>query len=80
MCGAPNVKSKLKVIFARVGVKIPSTGEVITRRPLKGVMSEGMILSAAEMGWTENAIMELSECPRKSVVGEPAPRDPPPRI
>ena len=26
VCGAPNVKAGLKVIFARVGVKIPSTG------------------------------------------------------
>jgi len=30
----------LAVIFARVGVTIPSTGEKLFRTPLRGVMSE----------------------------------------
>ena len=77
--GAPNVKTGLKVIFCRVGVKVPSTGEVLTSRSFKGVMSEGLIMSAAEMGWMEKAV-GVVECPRKSVVGKPAPKDPPPDI
>jgi tRNA-binding EMAP/Myf-like protein len=79
VCGAPNVKAGLKVIFARVGVVIPSTGEKLVKTPLRGVMSEGMILSAAEMGWMDKAV-GIIECPKKSTVGDPAPTEPPPDL
>uniref|UniRef100_A0A7S0SPN1 Eukaryotic translation initiation factor 5B n=1 Tax=Mantoniella antarctica TaxID=81844 RepID=A0A7S0SPN1_9CHLO len=79
VCSAPNVKAGLKVIFARVGVVIPSTGEKLVKTPLRGVMSEGMILSAAEMGWMDKAV-GIIECPKKSTVGDPAPTEPPPDL
>ena len=55
VCGGANAKKGLTVIFACVGVKIPATGQVIEKTPLRGVMSEGMILSAVEMGWADSA-------------------------
>ena len=72
VCGAPNVKAGLKVIFARVGATIPSTKETLKKMPLRGVMSEGMILSAAEMGWMDKAV-GIVECPKKAPTGDPAP-------
>ena len=79
VCGAPNVKSGLKVIFANVGVVIPSTGEKLVKTPLRGVMSEGMLLSAAEMGWMDKAV-GIIECPKRALVGDEAPIDPPPDL
>ena len=79
VCGAPNVKAGLKVIFARVGATIPSTKETLKKMPLRGVMSEGMILSAAEMGWMDKAV-GIVECPKKAPTGDPAPLDPPPDL
>ena len=60
------------MIFARVGVVVPSTGAKLAKTPLRGVMSEGMILSAAEMGWMPKAV-GIIECPKKAPVGEPRP-------
>ena len=55
VCGGANARKGLLVIFAGVGVKIPASGQVIEKTPLRGVMSEGMILSAVEMGWADSA-------------------------
>jgi translation initiation factor 5B len=55
VCGGANARKGLLVIFAGVGVKIPASGQVIDKTPLRGVMSEGMILSAVEMGWADSA-------------------------
>jgi translation initiation factor 5B len=79
VCGAPNVKAGLKVIFATVGAIIPSTGEKLVKTPLRGVMSEGMLLSAAEMGWMASAV-GIIECPKRAPIGDPAPMDPPPDL
>ena len=75
VCGRPNSRPGLKVIFARVGATIPSTKETLKKMPLRGVMSEGMILSAAEMGWMDKAV-GIVECPKKAPTGDPAPLDP----
>ena len=58
---------------------IPSTGEKLVKTPLRGVMSEGMILSAAEMGWMDKAV-GIIECPKKAPVGADAPDEPPPDL
>ena len=51
VCGAPNLKAGMKIIFAPAGTKIPATDFEVEKQPLRGVMSEGMILSATDMGW-----------------------------
>ena len=54
VCGAPNVQLGQKIAFASPGAKLtdPYTNKVITLKPAKirGVVSEGMICSEAELG------------------------------
>ena len=59
ICGAPNVRQGLKVVFARIGAKLP--GIKIKKAKLRGVESHGMICSEAELELSEehDGIMEL---------------------
>lgn len=54
VCGAPNVKAGQKVAFAPVGTRLPN-GVTLERRAIRGVVSEGMICSEAELGIGEDA-------------------------
>ena len=60
VCGAPNVRSGLSTAFARVGAVLPD-GTTVGETELRGVVSNGMLLSTAELGLTEDAdgIVEL---------------------
>ena len=60
VCGAPNVSPGLKSAFARVGAVLPD-GTAIGRSELRGVVSEGMLLSTVELGLDGDAdgILEL---------------------
>ncbi|MDE0192840.1 MAG: phenylalanine--tRNA ligase subunit beta [Gammaproteobacteria bacterium] len=60
VCGAPNVSSGLLSAFARVGAVLPD-GTAIGRSELRGVVSEGMLLSTRELGIDTDAdgILEL---------------------
>lgn len=53
VCGAPNVKVGQKVAFAPVGTRLPS-GLSLETRAIRGVVSEGMICSEAELGIGED--------------------------
>ena len=59
VCGAANVRAGLKVAFARVGAELP--GIKIKKAKLRGVESQGMICSAAELQLSEDSegILEL---------------------
>ena len=60
VCGAPNVRSGLKVPFAEVGATLP--GEFrIKKAKLRGQPSEGMLCSASELQLSEDheGLMEL---------------------
>jgi len=61
VCGASNVRANLKVAFARIGAELP--GIKIKKARLRGVESQGMICSAAELQLTESSdgILELPE-------------------
>jgi phenylalanyl-tRNA synthetase beta chain len=61
ICGAPNVRTGLKVAVAMVGAHLPG-GVVIKRAKLRGLESFGMLCSARELGLgTEHdGILELS--------------------
>ena len=61
VCGASNVRANLKVAFARIGAELP--GIKIKKAKLRGVESQGMICSAAELQLTESSdgILELPE-------------------
>ena len=60
VCGAPNVRPGLRAAYARVGAQLP--GEVkIGEADVRGVISAGMLCSAAELGMGTDAdtIVEL---------------------
>ncbi|GGF40036.1 phenylalanine--tRNA ligase beta subunit [Aliidongia dinghuensis] len=70
VCGAPNARAGLKVVFAPSGSTIPRTGLVLKPSEIRGVKSNGMMCSAYEMGLSEDheGIIEL---PAEAPVGEP---------
>ncbi len=62
VCGAPNVRVGMKAPFARVGAVLPD-GTRIARTEVRGVTSEGMLCSAAELGLAESSdgLMALAD-------------------
>lgn len=60
VCGAPNVKAGMKTVLANVGAALPGI-EKLKLSKLKGVVSDGMLCSASEIGLGEGAegIIEL---------------------
>ena len=54
VCGAPNVREGLKVPFAQVGAVLPG-GLVIKTAKLRGVESFGMLCSASELSFSDDA-------------------------
>jgi phenylalanyl-tRNA synthetase beta chain len=71
VCGAPNARTGIKVVFAKDGSYIPGTGITLKKSKIRGVTSNGMLLSAREMGLGDDhaGIVEL---PDSAVVGSPA--------
>ncbi|GAB4355588.1 MAG: phenylalanine--tRNA ligase subunit beta [Gammaproteobacteria bacterium] len=62
VCGAPNVREKGKYPLARIGAVLPGDFK-IKRARLRGVESQGMLCSAAELKLSEQSsgLMELPE-------------------
>lgn len=73
VCGAPNARTGMKVVFAPEGSVIPASGEVLKKAVIRGVPSVGMLCSARELGLGDehDGIIEL---PETAEVGEPAVR------
>ena len=68
VCGASNVKEKMKTIFAPLGSTIPS-GLEIKKVDLRGIASEGMLCSARDLGLSnEGGIVDL---PKDMTPGTP---------
>ncbi len=68
VCGAPNARAGIKVVLAKPGTVIPTTGQALKVGAIRGVESRGMMCSARELGLGEDhdGIMEL---PASAVVG-----------
>src|SRR4051812_32588523 len=71
VCGAPNARAGLTTIYAPIGTYIPGSGITLEPRPVRGVISNGMLCSAAELQVAEESdgILELSD---DLAVGAPA--------
>ena len=61
VCGAPNAKTGLVGVFAPLGTYIPGTGITLEKRPVRGVVSNGMLLSERELELSDDhhGIIEL---------------------
>ncbi|MDC0148589.1 phenylalanine--tRNA ligase subunit beta [Alphaproteobacteria bacterium] len=61
VCGAPNARSGLRGILAKQGAVIPSNGMVLAKAKIRGVESNGMMCSAAELQLSDDhdGIIEL---------------------
>lgn len=61
VCGAPNARTGLRVVFAPPGATIPANGTVLKTGEIRGVKSEGMLTSYRELGLGEDheGIIEL---------------------
>ena len=70
VCGAPNARAGLKVVFAAPGTVIPASGVKLGASEIRGVPSAGMLCSTRELGLGEDhdGIMEL---PADAPVGKP---------
>ena len=71
VCGAPNARPGLTTIYAPIGAFVPGLGVTLVEKPVRGVVSMGMLCSAAELeAATDSAgIMELDD---SLEVGTPA--------
>jgi phenylalanyl-tRNA synthetase beta chain len=61
VCGAPNARAGLVTAFAPIGTYIPGSGITLEARPVRGVVSNGMLCSGAELELDTDAdgILEL---------------------
>jgi phenylalanyl-tRNA synthetase beta chain len=71
VCGAPNARARLVTVYAPIGTYIPGSGITLEPRAVRGVISNGMLCSAAELQTAEESdgIVELAE---HLEVGSPA--------
>ncbi|MBS0185218.1 MAG: phenylalanine--tRNA ligase subunit beta [Proteobacteria bacterium] len=62
VCGAPNARPGIWVVYAPLGTLIPATGQILKSSEIRGVLSEGMLCSQKELGLAteSDGIMELS--------------------
>ena len=63
VCGAPNARAGLTTIYAPIGAYVPGLGVTLVEKPVRGVVSNGMLCSAAELEAVSDidGIMELSD-------------------
>jgi phenylalanyl-tRNA synthetase beta chain len=63
VCGAPNARAGLTTIYAPIGAYVPGSGVTLEARPVRGVVSNGMLCSGRELEVADDAegIVELPE-------------------
>ncbi len=69
VCGAPNARTGIKVIFAKVGCLIPNGNFLIKESEIRGVKSNGMLCSEAEL-LISSSSDGIAELPSDAIVGE----------
>jgi phenylalanyl-tRNA synthetase beta chain len=71
VCGAPNARTGMKGIFAPVGSQLPGTGARLEKGVIRGVASNGMLLSERELA-ISNEHGSIIEVDQSFAVGTPA--------
>jgi phenylalanyl-tRNA synthetase beta chain len=63
VCGAPNARTGMVGVFAPVGSYIPGTQITLDKRPVRGVVSNGMLVSERELELSDDheGIIDLGE-------------------
>jgi len=63
VCGAPNARAGLVTIYAPLGAYVPGSGVTLEAKPVRGVVSNGMLCSARELEISEehDGILALDE-------------------
>jgi phenylalanyl-tRNA synthetase beta chain len=63
VCGAPNARAGLTTIYAPIGAYVPGLDVTLEARPVRGVVSHGMLCSAKELEVAGDAegIVELAD-------------------
>lgn len=63
VCGAPNARAGMKGVFAPAGSVVPATGTVLKKGVIRGVESNGMMVSEAEMALSSESdgIIEVAD-------------------
>ncbi|MBN8553212.1 MAG: phenylalanine--tRNA ligase subunit beta [Caulobacterales bacterium] len=71
VCGAPNARAGLVTIYAPIGAYVPGLGITLVEKPVRGVVSNGMLCSAAELelDGESDGILDLDDA---LAVGTPA--------
>jgi phenylalanyl-tRNA synthetase beta chain len=69
VCGAPNAREGLVTVFAPLGTYIPGSGITLEKKPVRGVVSNGMLCSAGELKLDSDAdgIIEVAGQPADAV-------------
>jgi phenylalanyl-tRNA synthetase beta chain len=49
VCGAPNARAGMVAVFAPLGTFIPGTGITLEKKPVRGIVSNGMLVSEREL-------------------------------
>ena len=55
VCGAPNARAGMVAVFAPLGTYIPGSKITLEKKPVRGVISNGMMCSAAELELSEES-------------------------
>ncbi|WP_411289162.1 phenylalanine--tRNA ligase subunit beta [Phenylobacterium sp.] len=71
VCGASNARAGLTTIYAPIGAYVPGSGVTLEARPVRGVVSNGMLCSAAELE-TAAESEGILELPDSLAVGQGA--------
>jgi phenylalanyl-tRNA synthetase beta chain len=63
VCGAPYARAGITVVYAPIGAYVPGLGVTLVEKPVRGVVSNGMLCSASELETAaeSDGIMELPD-------------------
>lgn len=70
VCGAPNARAGLTTIYAPIGAYVPGLNVTLVEKPVRGVVSNGMLCSASELELSDESD-GIQELPPEIPVGTP---------